>query len=124
MFVSPVVITINDSIESSILESAQKIPTAVATNAQDDFSIQKKSTRIDEPDLGANKFASLITTEGEEDLPESEKETGSMDLMTPFGKTILPDRPVKPLTKAKEMHWQSRGRGRGNRGRGEKGGCG
>lgn len=29
-----------------------------------------------------------------------------MDLMTPSEKRILQERPVKPLTKAKEMHWQ------------------
>ncbi|CAA7055712.1 unnamed protein product [Microthlaspi erraticum] len=84
--------------------------------------------------LGSNQFASLISFE-EEDVtlvsPEEEevsldldKESDLTDFMTPLGKRILRERPVKPSTKAKEMIWQVAGGGRGNRGRGKRGGRG
>lgn len=47
-----------------------------------------------------------------------DSEMDSMDFMTPYGKRILRERPVKPSTKVREMHLQSTTRGRGNRGRG------
>ncbi|KAL0740008.1 hypothetical protein Bca4012_081521 [Brassica carinata] len=82
----------------------------------------KDCSGISEQVLGSNRFASLISSEGdEEDLSGSNIETSSMDLMTPFGKRILRERPVKPSTKARDAHLQLTGRGRGNRGRGNRG---
>lgn len=46
------------------------------------------------------------------------------DLMTPSGQRLLRDRPVKPTLKAIEMQASSMARGRGNQGRGNKGGRG
>ena len=65
-----------------------------------------------------------MSFEEEEDFIDSDKETGPLDLMTPSGKRILRESPVKPSTKAKEMHGQPTSRGRGNRGRGRRGGHG
>ena len=87
-----------------------------------------KFSEIAEAVLGSNKFASLISLEGEEkeegkeeEDPTSSLELSSMDLMWPFGRRFLRERPVKPSTKAKEMQLQYTGRGRGNRGRGNHG---
>ncbi|CAN7010623.1 unnamed protein product [Brassica oleracea var. botrytis] len=71
-------------------------------------------------DLGSNKFASLITLEEEEDSSDSDKEIDPMNDLTPLGKRILRERPVKTSIKAKEMHLQSTVCGRGNRGRGSR----
>ncbi|ESQ28626.1 hypothetical protein EUTSA_v10019607mg [Eutrema salsugineum] len=104
------------------MDAARSLYSTVTTNAQAKPTVEKESMRIVVPDLGSNKFASLISPEEEKDLSDSDKEMDSMDLMTPSGKRILRERPVKPSAKAKEMNWQSTGRGRGNRGRGNRGG--
>ncbi|KAG2310487.1 hypothetical protein Bca52824_022044 [Brassica carinata] len=65
-----------------------------------------------------------MSFEEEEDFIDSDKEMGPMDLMTPVGKRVLQERPVKPSTKTKEMHWQPASHGRGNQGRGRCGGHG
>lgn len=121
---SPSIICINNTIETPTPETAQKLSTA--STSQKIYSGAIEGACIVEPDLGSNKFASLIDVEEEEeDSPESE-EIEPMDFLTPIGKRILRDRPVKPITKAREMHSQPtcRGRGRGNRGRGNRGRCG
>ncbi|CAG7902088.1 unnamed protein product, partial [Brassica rapa] len=79
-------------------------------------------SRTAEPDFGSNKFALLFSAEEEKDSSDVDEEPDSMDLMTPPGKRILRERPVKPSTKTKEMHWHSTSRGWGNRGRGNRGG--
>ncbi|CAA7023226.1 unnamed protein product [Microthlaspi erraticum] len=89
--------------------------------AQGNSTFRLESERLIESDLGSNKFASLALPEEEADSSDSDKESDETDFMTPSGKRILRDRPVKPSTKAKEMNWQITARGRGNRGRG---GCG
>ncbi|KFK24773.1 hypothetical protein AALP_AA8G022800 [Arabis alpina] len=122
IYESPTMVTINDTIDSPILEFAQPLPVTTTTSAQSHSTVQEDNSASLELDFGSNKFASLIALEEEEDL--SDLETDSMELMTPSGKRILRDRPVKPSTKAKEMIWQSVGRGHGNRGRGNRGGCG
>ncbi|XP_056841897.1 uncharacterized protein LOC108859003 [Raphanus sativus] len=116
---SPSIICINDSIETLHLEppqnlSSTSVPKEVSTGTRDD------SGNV-EPDLGSNKFASLINVDDEEDTLESENELESMDYLTPSGKRILRERPVKPTTKAREMQSQHSSRGRGNRGRGNRG---
>ncbi|KAH0890494.1 hypothetical protein HID58_052923 [Brassica napus] len=72
--------------------------------------VQRESSRIDEPTLVPTK----------EDSSDSDKEIDPMNDLTPLGKRILRERPVKPSIKAKEMHLQSTVRGRGNRGRGSR----
>ncbi|KAF8108697.1 hypothetical protein N665_0104s0023 [Sinapis alba] len=122
MYVSPVFVCINEDIESPVMKTAQALPTNATPTTQDPFSIHKDCSGITEQVLGSNRFASLISSEGdEEDLSGSNLETGSMDLMTPFGKRILRERPVKPSTKARDAHIQLTCRGRGNRGRGSRG---
>ncbi|ESQ38279.1 hypothetical protein EUTSA_v10029505mg [Eutrema salsugineum] len=106
----------NETIESPSLEAARSVPVTITTIAQAPSTVQKESERIVEPDFGSNKFGSLISLEGEEDPSDSDKESDSLDLMTPSGKRILRERPVKLSTNAKEMSWQSTGRGHGNRG--------
>ncbi|XP_024013941.1 uncharacterized protein LOC18010075 [Eutrema salsugineum] len=115
---APLSTTSNNVIESSFLEAARSM------NAQAKSTVQRESMRLAELDLGSNKFASLISHEEGKDSSDSENDSDSMDLMTLSGKRILRERPVKPSTKAKEMNWQSTGRGRGNRRRGNRGGRG
>ncbi|KFK37261.1 hypothetical protein AALP_AA4G234600 [Arabis alpina] len=114
MVAAPSMITINDTIESSILEAARPLSVTPIINAQPNSIIQGETSRLVELDFGSNKFVSLISLEEEEDALDLE--TDSMELMTPLGKRILRDRPVRPSTKAKEMTWQAVGRGRGRRG--------
>ncbi|KAL0887678.1 hypothetical protein Bca101_011661 [Brassica carinata] len=72
--------------------------------------------------LVSNQFASLASLEGEEDGQlDMDDCTDSIDLMTPSGKRILREIPVKPTAKAKELQMQSTIRGRGSRGRGNRG---
>ncbi|KAG5382988.1 hypothetical protein IGI04_034458 [Brassica rapa subsp. trilocularis] len=105
-------ITPRSIIETPTPEPAQKISTA--STSQKIFTGARDGACIFEPDLGSNKFASLINMEEEgEDTVESD-ETESMGYLTPFGKRILRERPVKPSTKAREMHCQPTSRGRGN----------
>lgn len=66
----------------------------------------------------------MVSSEVGEDSPDSDKESDTMDLMTPSDKRILRDRPVKPSTKAKEINWQATSGGRENRSRGNRGGRG
>ena len=100
---------------------------------QTSTEISKESSRMQEIDLGSNQFASLTFLEGKEeyqlDLDES---SGPIDILTPSGKRLFRERPIKPSAKgillrerpakpsAKGMEWQlqSTSRGRGNRGRG------
>ncbi|KAJ4882489.1 Uncharacterized protein Rs2_32582 [Raphanus sativus] len=120
---SPSTICINDTIETQIPEPAQKQSTT--TTSQEIYTCTRDGACLVEPDLGSNKFASLINVEEEEeDTLESENETEPMDYLTPSGKRILRERPVKPSTKAREMHLQHTSRGRGSRGRGNRGRCG
>ncbi|CAN7071261.1 unnamed protein product [Brassica oleracea var. botrytis] len=107
---------IKDTIESPVLESAQILSVTNTSTAHATSTVQKERSRIAESDLGSNKFASLITLEEEGDSTDSDKEIDSINLLTPSGKRILRERPVKPSTKAKEMHLYSSTRGRGNRG--------
>ncbi|CAD5334136.1 unnamed protein product [Arabidopsis thaliana] len=86
------------------------------------FTVWERAKSADH-NLGTNQFASLVSSDEEDDLSNSDNEFDSMDLMTPSGKRILRERPVKPSTKAKEMHGQTTSRGRG-RGRGKRGGRG
>ncbi|KAL0742828.1 hypothetical protein Bca4012_084341 [Brassica carinata] len=113
---SPSIICINELIETPTPESVQKLSSAT----QESSPATKDAGSTIEPDFGSNKFASLINVEEEEDTLDSDDETESMDQMTPSAKRILRERPVKPSTKAKKMHWQSASRGRGNRGRGNR----
>lgn len=63
----------------------------------------------------------MFDVEEEEDTLDSDNEAETMDHLTPPGKRILRERPVKLTTKAKKMHWQSANREWGNRGRGNHG---
>ncbi|KAF8044551.1 hypothetical protein N665_8001s0001 [Sinapis alba] len=114
MYVPPAFICINEDIDPLAMDSARASP----------LTVRREVSDIVEPDLGSNQFASLCSLEGEEEDQSSSLELNSMDLMTPFGKRILRERPVKPSTKAKEMHLEFTGRGRGIRGRGNKRGKG
>ncbi|CAF1725985.1 unnamed protein product, partial [Brassica oleracea] len=114
MCMSPTVICINDPMESPILESAQKLSSVTTPIANTISTVQRDGSRTAEPDFGSNKFALLFSAEEEEDSSDLEEDPDSMDLMTPPGKRILRERPVKPSTS----------RGRGNRGRGNRGGRG
>ncbi|XP_024004087.1 uncharacterized protein LOC18026659 [Eutrema salsugineum] len=69
--------------------------------------------------LSNNRFPSFL--EDEEEPADSDNEPEQMDFLTPSGKRILRERPVKPSAKVKEMQWQLVGSGRGNRGRGNRG---
>lgn len=123
----PTIITVNDTVETPMVDSAQILPDIATTSTYNHSSLQKVSTTLVEPDLGSNKFASLTSPDKEEEDPVYlDDDLDSLDLTTPFGKRILRDRPVKLSIKAKEMNWQivGRGRGRGNRGRGNRGGRG
>ncbi|CAF1886243.1 unnamed protein product, partial [Brassica napus] len=91
---------------------------SATTTSPEIYTSTSNGACLDEPDLGSNKFASLLNVEeDEEDILEFDNDSEPMDYMSPFGKRILRERPVKPTTKAKEMHSQSTSRGRGSRGR-------
>ncbi|CAA7042997.1 unnamed protein product [Microthlaspi erraticum] len=136
---APTIVLVNETIETPITESAQTTTTTTSietpnvasaqittvsdvTVAQEPSTVHDNRSKITEPDFGSNRFGSLISTEGDGDSMDSDNESDSSELMTPTGKRILRARPVKPSTKAKEM--QVTARGRGNRGRGSRGGRG
>ncbi|CAA7057602.1 unnamed protein product [Microthlaspi erraticum] len=98
-------------IESPTLGAASSLSTDIIAQGNSTFHLE--SERLIERDLGSNKFASLALPEEEADSLDSDKESDETDFMTPSGKRILRDRPVKPSTKAKEMNWQITARGRG-----------
>ncbi|CAN6914223.1 unnamed protein product [Brassica oleracea] len=126
MCMPPSYVCINEIVEQSVPShetSVDTVPSAQVNSSAVTQSQTEKDKTV-EVDLGSNKFASLMSFEEEEDFIDSDKETGPLDLMTPSGKRILRERPVKPSTKAKEMHGQPTSRGRGNRGRGRRGGHG
>lgn len=120
----PPTINIQESLESPLPEAAQATSVIVATNAHSHSTVQRKSREQPELCFGSNKFASLISLEGEEDSSDSEKESDLMDLMTHSSKRILREKLVKSSAKAKKMHWQPTVRGHGYRERENRGGCG
>lgn len=128
MYVPPTLVCINEAIESPTMDSARALSFSHTLIAPAPLAVEREVSEIAEAVLGSNKFASLISLEGEEkeegkeeEDPTSSLELSSMDLMWPFGRRFLRERPVKPSTKAKEMQLQYTGRGRGNRGRGNRG---
>ncbi|CAA7023717.1 unnamed protein product [Microthlaspi erraticum] len=117
-----------DPIECLSSKTATLLPASTPTR------VTVRESKQAELSLDSNQFTSLVSFE-EEDVslvsPEEEevlldldKESDSTDLMTLLGKRIIRERPVKPSTKAKEMIWQVACGGRGNRGRGKRGGRG
>ncbi|KAF2561418.1 hypothetical protein F2Q70_00015155 [Brassica cretica] len=119
MYISPSLICVNEATESLVMGSTPTLPVIDTPIAQAPPIVQRGGNGIAESVLGSNRFASLIYLEGEEeDLMSSDIETNSNDLMTPFGKRILRERPVKSTAKVRKMHFQFTGSGRGNRGRG------
>ncbi|ESQ44319.1 hypothetical protein EUTSA_v10006382mg [Eutrema salsugineum] len=113
-----------DLVKASIIEDIILVSTAstiVNATVLTAYQTSPSATNNNVIESSFLEFASLISPEEEKDLSDSDKEMDSMDLMTPSGKRILRERPVKPSAKAKEMNWQSTGRGRGNRGRGNRG---
>lgn len=122
LYESPTVICVNETIESSPTESAPTKQHIESSITQTSTEVSKESIRMQEIDLGSNQFASLTSLEGEEeyqlDLDES---SGPIDILTPLGKRLLRERPVKPSAKSMEWQLQSSSRGRGNRGRGNRG---
>lgn len=126
MYVSPTFICINEAVVSPSMESTRSLPITDTPIDQVPPAVQRESSGIAGLVLGSNKFALLIYLEEEEEDPVSfTSETNSVDLMAPSRKRTLLERPVKPSAKAREMHFQFTGRGRGNRGRhGGRGGNG
>ncbi|KAG2280587.1 hypothetical protein Bca52824_051807 [Brassica carinata] len=125
----------------SVLENLYESPTVSApikqhtesSVTQTSAEVSKESSRMQEIDLGSNQFAFLTSLEGEEEYQlELDESSGPIDLLTPSGKRLFRERPIKPSAKgillrerpakpsAKGMEWQlqSTSRGRGNRGRG------
>ncbi|RID72033.1 hypothetical protein BRARA_C03941 [Brassica rapa] len=122
MYESPSVICINETIESPPMESAPTKQQTETSVTQTSTKVCKESSRIQEIDLGSNQFASLTSLEGEEEFQlDLDEGSGPMDLLTPSGKRLLRERPVKPSAKGMEWQSQSMSRGRGNRGRGNRG---
>ncbi|KAJ4899304.1 hypothetical protein Rs2_13257 [Raphanus sativus] len=109
---SPKMVYVNETIVSPAMETAPSSTNQISTK------VLEESSRIHEIDLGSNKFASLVFYDGEDEVQLEPDDP--IDLLTPSGKRILRERPVKLSEKAKE--WQlSTARGRGNRGRGNRG---
>ncbi|KAL0806454.1 hypothetical protein Bca101_098946 [Brassica carinata] len=122
MYESPSVICINKTIESPPTESAPTKQQTETSVTQTSTEVCKESSRIQEIDLGSNQFASLTSLEGEEEFQlDLDESSGPIDLLTPSGKRLLRERPVKPSAKGMEWQSQSMSRGRGNRGRGNRG---
>ncbi|KAF8095821.1 hypothetical protein N665_0321s0002 [Sinapis alba] len=80
--------------------------------------VPKGTSSVEVFGLGSNKFTSLVTFDGEEEQLDPDD---SVDLLTPLGKRLLRERPVKPSAKAMEIQLQTTSRGRGSRGRGNRG---
>lgn len=74
--------------------------------------------------LSTNRFASLDSSDDDDEPPALDDAPKSVDFFTPSGKKIIRDRSVIPSENAKEMQWQTETVGRGNRGRGRRGGRG
>ncbi|KAL0738335.1 hypothetical protein Bca4012_014545 [Brassica carinata] len=90
--------------------------------AKETSTVQTDVNMTAEPDFSSNKYALLVNVEEEEDSSDSDKKMDPVDLMTPLGKRILRERPVRPSGKAREMYGQNISRGRGSRRRGSRGG--
>ncbi|XP_024010468.1 uncharacterized protein LOC18014899 [Eutrema salsugineum] len=118
--------TILESIKSSLVEIPPFSPASASRPAhvtvQRDGKQVEHSTPKTSSGKDSNHFAYLSVDEDETLV--SAEDSDPLDLMTPTGKRILRDRPVKPSTKAKEMSWQVVAAGRGNYGRGNRGGRG
>ncbi|KAJ4906530.1 CCHC-type domain-containing protein [Raphanus sativus] len=122
MYESLSVICINEKIESPPMESAPTKQQTETSVTQTSTGVCKESSRIQEVDLGSNQFASLTSLEGEEEFQlDLDESSDPIDLLTPSGKRLLRERPVKPSVKGMEWQSQSMSRGRGNRGRGNRG---
>ncbi|KAG2309160.1 hypothetical protein Bca4012_081920 [Brassica carinata] len=106
------------------LESASTLQGTIATPKESSSMVLKDPGSSDLCHLVSNQFASLASLKGEEnDQLDMDCCTDSIDLMTPSGKRMLQERPVKPTVKAiltKELQMQSTSRG-SNRGRGSRG---
>ncbi|WZZ86181.1 hypothetical protein YC2023_114760 [Brassica napus] len=122
LYESPTIICVNETIESSPTESAPIKQHTESSVHQTSAEVSKESSRMQEIDLGSNQFASSTSLEGEEEYQlELDESSGPIDLLTPSGKRLLRERPVKPSAKGMEWQLQSTSRGRGNRGRGNRG---
>lgn len=102
LYSPPTIMCMNDPIESPPLETAPLSSTHISTEVFD------VSSRIEEFGLGSNKFASLVTSDGEGE--EQLDPVDSADLLTPFGKRLLRERPVKLSVNAKEIQLQTTSR--------------
>ncbi|WZZ86432.1 hypothetical protein YC2023_115011 [Brassica napus] len=122
MYMSPTIVCINEETDSPPLDSAPSLQNMDSTPQETSSMALKDCSSSDPVHLVSNQFASLAYLEGEEDGQlDMDDCTDSIDLMTPTGKRMLRERPVKPTAKAKELQMQSTSRGRGNRGRGNRG---
>ncbi|KAL0709990.1 hypothetical protein Bca4012_016968 [Brassica carinata] len=104
MSVPPTTVCVNEKIDSPPVEIA---PPAIEQTAT---LVLKESSRIGELDLEANKFDSLVSSDGEEEDQLEQECDHSVDLMTPYGKRLLRERPVRPSVKAMEWQVQSTSR--------------
>ncbi|KAG2272917.1 hypothetical protein Bca52824_067472 [Brassica carinata] len=127
MYVPPTLVCINEAIESPTMDSARALSFSHTLIAPAPLAVEREVSEIAEAVLGSNKFASLISLEGEEKKKERRRRSNKLfgvefdGSYVAFGRRFLRERPVKPSTKAKEMQLQYTGRGRGNRGRGNHG---
>ncbi|KAF2570194.1 hypothetical protein F2Q70_00001474 [Brassica cretica] len=122
LYESPTVICVNETIESLPTESAPIKQHTESSVTQTSAEVIKESTRRQEIDLGSNQFAFLTSLEREEEYQlELDESSGQIDLLTPSGKRLLRERPVRPSAKGMEWQLQSTSRGRGNRRHGNRG---
>ncbi|CAF1721653.1 BnaC09g12450D [Brassica napus] len=122
LYESPTVICVNETIESLPTESVLIKQHTESSVTQTSAEVSKESTRRHEIDLGSNQFASLTSLEGEEEYQlELDEISGPIDLLTPSGKILLRERPVKPSAKGMKWQLQSTSRERRNRGHGNRG---
>lgn len=121
MYISPNMVCINEETTITPLESAPPLQ-VIATSKESSSMVLKDCGSGGLIHLVSNQFASLASLEGEEDDPlDMDGGTDSMDFMTPSGRRMLRERPIKPTAKARELQMQTASRGRGNRGRGNRG---
>ncbi|KAG2308805.1 hypothetical protein Bca52824_028553 [Brassica carinata] len=113
MYISPNMVCINEEIAITPLESAQPLQGMIATSKESSSMVLKDCGSSGLPHLVSNQFASLASLEGEEDDQlDMDGSTDSMDFMTPSGRRMLRERPVKPTAKARELQMQTTSRGR------------
>lgn len=112
MCISPTIVCINEEPDTPPLESASTLQGTISTAKESSSMVLRDCGSNDLCHFVSNQFVFLASLEGEEDdQSDMDSCTYSIDLMTPSGKRMLWERPVKPTAKARESQMQSTSHG-------------